>query len=97
VEKQFCVYLMARDLGATLYCGVTSDLRRRVWEHREHVADGFTRRHNVTKLVWYEVHDNAETAILREKRIKKWKRIWKVEEIEKTNPNWVDLFPTLKF
>jgi putative endonuclease len=64
--------------------------------HREDLADGFTRRYGVHRLVWYEVHQNPTSAITREKRIKKWKRAWKVQLIEETNPNWVDLYPALK-
>ena len=74
---------------------MTSDLIKRVWQHREHLGDGFTRRYGVTQLVWYEQHDTMESAIIREKRIKKWKRAWKIELIETMNPDWHDLWPIL--
>jgi putative endonuclease len=95
VDKQFYVYILANRLGGTLYIGVTSRLMQRVWEHRENVVEGFTSRYGVHLLVWYEVHGGAESAIIREKQLKAWKRAWKVELIEKSNPNWIDLYPTL--
>jgi putative endonuclease len=95
MEKLFCVYMMASRRRGTLYIGVTSDLPKRVWEHREGVADGFTKQYGVKKPVWYEVHDNAESAITREKRLKEWRRAWKVELIEAGNPWWRDLFRTI--
>lgn len=72
--------------------GVTSNLVQRVWQHREHLADGFTDRYGVTKLVWYELHESMESAIVREKRIKKWNRAWKIQLIEEGNPEWQDLW-----
>jgi putative endonuclease len=95
LDKTFCVYMMASRLGGTIYIGVTSRLMQRVWEHREGIVEGFTRRYGVHLLVWYEVHETAESAIVREKQLKAWKRSWKIELIEKTNPNWDDLYPTL--
>ena len=93
--KQPCVYLMASRRNGTLYIGVTSDLVKRVWEHKNSVIDGFTKRYRVHKLVWYEVHDTMESAILREKALKEWKRYWKLELIEKGNPAWRDLYGDL--
>jgi putative endonuclease len=72
MEKTFAVYILASRRRGTLYIGVTSNLPKRIWEHREGVVDGFTKKYNVKKLVWYEVHDNAETAITREKQLKEW-------------------------
>ncbi len=93
--KQPCVYLLASRRNGTLYVGVTSDLVKRVWEHKEDLADGFTKRYGVHTLVWYEPHDSMEAAIRREKAIKEWKRRWKLELIEKTNPQWRDLYADL--
>ena len=93
--KQPCVYLLASRRNGTLYVGVTSDLVKRVWEHKENLADGFTKRYGVHALVWYELHDSMEAAIRREKAIKEWKRRWKLELIEKTNPQWCDLYANL--
>ena len=93
--KQPCVYLLASGRDGTLYIGVTSDLLRRVHEHRTDVVAGFTRRYRVHTLVWFEQHATMETAIAREKALKEWKRAWKVALIEAANPRWVDLFPGL--
>lgn len=95
-EKQFWVYILASRIGGTLYIGVTSRLPERIWEHREGVAEGFTRRYGVHRLVWYEEHGSAEHAIRREKQLKEWQRAWKIRLIEETNPNWDDLFPGLR-
>jgi putative endonuclease len=92
MEKLFAVYILASKRNGTLYIGVTSNLPKRIWEHREGVVEGFTQEYGVKTLVWYEVHDNAESAITREKRLKKWNRIWKLRLIEETNPEWRDLF-----
>jgi putative endonuclease len=92
MEKQFAVYMLASRPHGTLYIGVTSNLPKRVWEHRESVVDGFTKKYDVKTLVWYEMHDNAESAITREKRLKKWDRAWKVRLIEERNREWKDLF-----
>ncbi|HEV2187451.1 MAG TPA: GIY-YIG nuclease family protein [Stellaceae bacterium] len=88
----FFVYLLASKPYGTLYVGVTSNLAKRVWEHKNKVVPGFTTRYGVDHLVWYEVHENQESAILREKRIKEWKRNWKIELIERENPHWLDLY-----
>ncbi len=95
MEKNFFVYLLASGRNGTLYAGVTSDLVKRVWQHREGLADGFTKTHGVKSLVWYEMHESAEAAITREKQIKKWNRAWKIELIESTNPYWNDRFPEI--
>ena len=91
--RQYYVYILASKIGGTLYIGVTNDLIRRIYEHREKLAGGFTKRYNVAKLVYFEAHSDVEAAITREKQMKKWNRAWKVELIEKTNPSWIDLFP----
>ncbi len=93
--KQPAVYILASERNGTLYVGVTSDLVARIWQHREHVVEGFTRRYGVTMLVWYEVHGSMESAILREKRIKKWNRAWKLRLIQEVNPTWRDLWPDI--
>jgi len=91
-EKLFCVYILASQRNGTLYVGVTSNLPKRVWEHREGFVEGFTKQYDVKRLVWYEVHGEAIAAITREKQIKKWNRQWKLNLIEKLNPEWRDLF-----
>ena len=91
MERIPCVYLLASGFHGTLYTGVTSHLLGRVWQHREHVTLGFTARYEVTRLVWFEVHETMESAITREKSIKRWRRQWKVELIETGNPTWRDL------
>jgi putative endonuclease len=93
--KQPCVYLLASQRTGTLYTGVTSDLIKRVAEHRSDSRPGFTLEHGVHRLVWFEPHALMESAIRREKAMKNWKRAWKVELIEKTNPEWRDLHPEL--
>jgi len=89
------VYIMASDAFGTLYVGVTSDLVKRAWEHKEHVVDGFTKRYACTLLIYYEVHDSMEAAILREKQIKKWERNWKIRLIMQENPHWTDLYASI--
>ncbi|SNT61681.1 putative endonuclease [Tardiphaga sp. OK246] len=88
-------YLLASRKYGTLYIGVTNDLIRRVYEHRSKEVDGFTRRYDVDKLVWFEVYDDVLSAIAREKELKKWRRDWKIRLIEEQNPNWMDLYPVL--
>ena len=90
--KEPAVYILASGKNGTLYTGVTSDLPKRTWEHREHLADGFTKQYDVTRLVWFEMHATMESAIQREKRIKKWNRDWKRKMIEQSNPMWRDLW-----
>ncbi len=87
--------MLASGRNGTLYLGVTSNLIKRVWEHKEGFVEGFTRDHFVKTLVWYEQHESAEAAITREKQIKKWKRVWKIELIEAGNPYWNDLYPEI--
>ena len=87
-----CVYILASRPKGTLYIGVTSNLARRVWEHKNDFVEGFTKRYEVHDLVWYEVHDSMESAISREKALKKWNRAWKVRLIEEGNPWWSDLY-----
>ena len=92
MDKVFYVYILASQRNGTLYIGVTSDLVRRVWQHREGVVPGFIKTYGVHMLVWFEQHTTAESAISREKRLKTWLRAWKVELIEATNPHWIDLY-----
>ena len=93
--KQPCVYILASGWNGTLYVGVTSDLVKRVWEHKHGVVPGFTSKYRIHDLVWYEQHPAMESAIAREKAIKEWKRAWKIELIEKNNPRWQDLYPNI--
>ena len=86
---------MASKRNGTLYIGVTSTLVKRVWEHKNNLVEGFTKRYGIHQLVWFELHTSMESALTREKRLKDWKRTWKLELIEKGNPDWKDLFPTL--
>ncbi|RZB34009.1 MAG: putative endonuclease [Desulfobacteraceae bacterium Eth-SRB2] len=95
MNKQPAVYILASKRNGTLYIGVTSDLVKRIWEHKNNMVEGFTKRYNVHRLVWYELHGNMESAIIREKRLKDWKRKWKLELIESNNPNWQDLYHTI--
>ncbi len=90
--KQPCVYILANECRGTLYIGVTSDLLRRVWQHKNGSAEGFTERYGVHTLVWYESHETMRSAIVREKSIKNWRRVWKLELIEEDNPTWRDLY-----
>ena len=92
MAKQPCVYILASRRNGTLYIGVTSDIARRVWEHKNHLVDGFTRRYAVNLLVWFEVHDAMDSAIAREKSLKEWKRHWKLRLIERQNPEWRDWY-----
>jgi len=95
MKRHVYVYILASGKHGTLYIGVTNDLIRRVYEHREKLVPGFTKEYDVVKLVYYEVFDGPESAILREKRLKRWRRDWKVELIERDNPNWDDLYSQL--
>ena len=90
--KQPAVYILTTGKRGTLYIGVTGNLVVRIWQHREHVAAGFTTRYNVTMLVWYELHATMESAITREKQLKKWNREWKLRLIQDANPEWRDLW-----
>jgi len=93
--KQPAVCILASERNGTLYTGVTSNRVQRAWQHKEAHTPGFTERYNVKQLVWHELHDTMESAILREKRIKKWERAWKIRLIEETNPYWNDLYPLI--
>lgn len=89
------IYVMASRRNGTLYIGVTSDLAKRVWEHRNGQVAGFTRKYGCKLLVWYEAYDDLQEARVRELQMKKWKRLWKISTIEKMNPDWLDLYSTL--
>ena len=93
--RSFYVYIPASRIGGTLYIGVTNDLVRRVAEHKSKIAESFTKRYDVVRLVYFETFDGIEQAIHREKRLKKWTRAWKVQLIEGENPNWDDLYPSI--
>ena len=93
--KQPCVYILASDKNGTLYTGVTSDLVKRISEHKNGPTEGFTKKYDVHTLVWYEQHETMKSAISREKAIKKWERAWKLELIEGSNPEWRDLYPEI--
>ena len=92
MKKQPAVYILASAKNGTLYTGVTSDLVKRIWEHKNNLVDGFTKRYSVHDLVWFELHDTMDSAINREKNIKERKRAWKLKMIEKDNPAWRDLY-----
>jgi putative endonuclease len=93
--RSYYVYILASRIGGTLYIGVTNDLVRRVGEHKLKIAEGFTKKHDVTRLVYFEAFDQIEQAIHREKRLKKWPRAWKISLIEQQNPDWIDLYPEI--
>ena len=93
--KQYYVYIMASKRNGTLYIGVTNNLIRRVYEHKNNLIKGFTSKYGVHRLVYFESTSEVESAILREKQLKKWKREWKLELIEKMNPEWKDLYEEL--
>jgi putative endonuclease len=95
MSKQPAVYILASRKNGTLYVGVTSNLVKRIWEHRNDLVEGFTKRYGVHQLVWYEILESMDAAIQREKRLKERKRMWKVQLIEKRNPNWEDLYPMI--
>ena len=94
-RKQYYVYIMASKRNGTLYIGVTNNLQRRAWEHKNDIIEGFTKKYKIHLLVCYEIFDDINLAIQREKRIKKWNRKWKIELIEKFNPTWQDLCSSL--
>lgn len=89
---QPAVYILASQRNGTLYIGVTSNLAQRIYQHKAHLAQGFTERYDVSRLVWYELHETMESAITREKQLKKWNRQWKLRLIEENNPTWRDLW-----
>ena len=90
--KRFYVYILAKARNSTFYVGVTSDLPKRIWKHETDAVEGFTQKHGIKTLVYYEIFDDAENAIKREKRLKKWPREWKMRVIERINPDWRDLY-----
>ena len=95
MDRQPAVYILANKRNGTLYVGVTSNLIKRIWQHKNGVVKGFTERYSVHQLVWYELHETMESAIRKEKMLKNWKRVWKLELIERSNPNWQDLYETI--
>jgi putative endonuclease len=95
VDKQYWVYILASRKNGTLYIGFTSDLKKRVWEHKNHLVEGFTQKYGVNRLVHYECFVNRQEAVAREKKLKNWKRAWKIHLLEKNNPAWNDLYPGL--
>lgn len=92
MDKRYTVYILASKRNGTLYVGVTSDLAKRIWEHKNDVVKGFTQKYGVHDLVYYECHGEVTAAIQREKRLKRWERRWKLDLIEKSNPDWRDLY-----
>jgi putative endonuclease len=94
-EKIPCVYIVASKRNGTLYTGVTSGLAGRIWQHKNGIVEGFSKRYGCKILVWYEVHWSMESAIVREKQIKEWNRAWKLRLIEEQNPEWNDLYDSL--
>jgi len=92
VSKAYYVYMLASRRYGTIYTGVTADLIKRTWQHKEGFTEGFTKQYDVKHLVWFEQHENANSAISREKQIKKWNRAWKINLIQETNPRWRDLY-----
>jgi len=95
MAKQPAVYMLASQRNGTLYVGVTSDLVKRIWEHKQDMVEGFTRKYQVHDLVYFEQHEDMHQAIQRESQIKKWNRAWKIELLEKSNPGWRDLWPEI--
>ena len=89
------IYILTNKIQGTIYIGVTSDLIKRIHEHKNKVVPGFSKQYNLDKLVYYEIHDNIELAISREKQLKNWNRQWKIELIEENNPDWNDLYETI--
>jgi len=93
MDREFpCVYLLASKPQGVLYTGVTSNLKSRIWQHKQKLVAGFSKKYNADRLVWYEQHADIYAAIVREKQIKKWNRDWKIELIESRNPDWADLY-----
>ncbi len=92
MQKHYYVYILTKARNSTFYVGITSDLQKRVFEHKSKTIEGFTKKYDIDQLVYYEIFDNPENAIKREKRLKKWNRAWKMNVIEEMNPNWNDLY-----
>jgi putative endonuclease len=95
MDKYYYVYILASGRNGTLYVGVTFNLIKRIWEHKNKFVEGFTKQHDVDQLMWFEQHGEIEHAITREKQIKKWNRVWKIRLIESANPYWNDLYLNL--
>ena len=96
MTKQYSIYILSSKRNGTLYIGVTSNLKKRIYEHKEKIIEGFTKKYSVDKLVYYESTSDADRPILREKQMKKWKRVWKIKLIESINPEWKDLYNEIK-
>ena len=94
-QMAFYVYIVSSQRNGTIYIGMTDDLGRRIWQHRTKAFGGFTARHGCNQLAWFEVHESRRTAFTRERRIKNWRRSWKLMLIEEANPTWADLYETL--
>ena len=92
MSKQYCVYIITNKPYGTLYIGVTGDLVKRSYEHKQGLAEGFSKEHDLNLLVWYEVHEDVLAAITREKQLKEWRRDWKINLIQAMNPDWKDLY-----
>ena len=93
--KNYYVYILANKKNGTLYIVITSNLIKRTWEHKNNIIVGFTKKYSINHLVYYEQFDSPETAIEREKQLKNWRRRWKINQIEKENPDWIDLYDTI--
>lgn len=92
IKNQYYIYILANKRNGTLYIGVTSNLVKRVYEHKNNIIEGFSKKYNIHKLVYYEITNDIESAIRREKQLKKWNRKWKINLIENSNPEWIDLY-----
>ncbi|MFA5136545.1 MAG: GIY-YIG nuclease family protein [Patescibacteria group bacterium] len=92
MKNNYCVYIVASSRNGTLYIGITNNLIKRIYTHKQKMINGFTKQYNVNKLVYYEAYSTPEEAIIREKQLKKWKRLWKLRIIEEKNPEWNDLY-----
>ncbi len=93
--RLYAVYMLASSKKGVIYTGITSNLIKRTWEHKNEIVEGFTQKYKVKKLVYFEVHDDPEEAIKREKKLKRWRREWKIKLIEENNPKWKDLYDEL--
>ena len=93
--KTPCLYIITNKTRGTLYIGVTSDLVQRIWQHKNGLIEGFSKRYGLKMLVWFERHDSMESAIVRERNVKYWRRDWKIQIIEESNPTWRDLYPDI--